>query len=96
MNRRGFLRTITLGFAGLTVAAKLRIDPTPVAPQAPLPDPDWKGLAAYFDPVAYQGETRWEEYFVQQRDRMQKAIYERLVSTDPYASLLGKAAYPRA
>ena len=34
MNRRSFLRSMVLGFAGITLAAKLRLDPAPAGPTA--------------------------------------------------------------
>lgn len=41
MNRRSFLRRALFGFAGLTLAVKLRIDPTPLPiPKAIRPDPE--------------------------------------------------------
>lgn len=75
MNRRGFLRTALLGFAGLTLAAKLRIDP--VGPVAPKPDagrPEWYG--------------EYDRYFQACRDKFLAAIYRRIAETNPYVSLL--------
>lgn len=77
-SRRGFLRTMVLGFAGITLAAKLRIDATPVALPATAAKPEWA--------------SDLDRYFQSCRDRMQAQIMKRLAETNPYADLFGNRA----